>query len=259
MFHAIQRGLPFIYSTYAMAGVSAPITPAGILAQMTAELLAGLVFSQLVKEGASIILGMLPAYFEMKAMQSFYDPQSYLINLACAEILTYYNLPHCGTSGSGNGWGGDLIDFENYWMNHLSSSLGKAGLAPFVGDTLRSKVFSPLNVVYVNEVIEKVLKFSQGIVLNEDFFGIDEIEKQGPAGNFLASKLTQTHFKKAYIQSDIFPQFSMEKWQELGQPKPLSELKKYTAELISNQQTPDDYQAIIKKGETYIKNLKFSP
>ena len=139
-----ERGLPFIYNTYAMAGVSAPITPAGILAQMTAELLAGLIFSQLVKTGTPIILGMLPSYFDLKALVNFYDPQSYLISLGCAEILRYYNLPHSGTSGSGNGWMGDLIDFENYWLNHLIMVTGGAGLAPFVGDTLRSKVFSQI-------------------------------------------------------------------------------------------------------------------
>ena len=56
----IERGLPFIYSNYGMAGATTPITPAGILALLNAELLAGLVLSQLLKEGTPVILGMLP-------------------------------------------------------------------------------------------------------------------------------------------------------------------------------------------------------
>lgn len=254
---SIERGLPFIYSSYAMAGVSAPITPAGILAQMNAELLAGLVFSQLIKEGTPIVLGMLPAYFEMKAMQSFYDPTSYLINLGCAEMMQYYNLPHCGTSGSGNGWRGDLIDFENYWINHLSSVMGHSGLAPFVGDTMRSKVLSPINMVYVNEVIEKVLKFAGGIQLDEELIGLDEIHKQGPGGSFLASKLTRKYYKDAYFQSDIFPQLSMEQWQGLGSPDPMSVLIERTNDIIASLTIPDDHAELNNKGEVYIKTNSY--
>ena len=106
MFAAIERGLPFIYANYGMAGASTPITPAGQLALMNAEVLAGLTLGQLIKEGTPMILGNHPACFDMKGNQSFYDPKSYLIDLACAEMMAHYNLPYSGTSGSGMGWGG---------------------------------------------------------------------------------------------------------------------------------------------------------
>ena len=83
-----------------------------------------------MKPGAPIVLGMLPVYFDMKGLQTFYDPQSILLNLACAEIMAHYKLPHCGTSGSGTGWGMDLISADTYWMNTLTFALTKGGLAP---------------------------------------------------------------------------------------------------------------------------------
>jgi len=82
---AIERGLPFIYSNYGMAGASTPITPAGSLALLNAELLAGLTLSQLVCEGTPVILGSLPASFDMRGTGSFYSTTGYLLNLACAE------------------------------------------------------------------------------------------------------------------------------------------------------------------------------
>jgi trimethylamine--corrinoid protein Co-methyltransferase len=74
MIAAIQRGLPLICSNYGMVGMSTPITPAGSLALLNAELLAGLTFCQLVRKGTPVILGCLPAYFDMKAMLDYYDP-----------------------------------------------------------------------------------------------------------------------------------------------------------------------------------------
>ena len=93
------RGLPFIYSNYGMAGMSSPITPAGTLALLNAELLAGLVLAQLANPGTPVILGSLPAFFDMQTMVDFYDPRTYLINVSCAEMMAYYHLPHAGTSG----------------------------------------------------------------------------------------------------------------------------------------------------------------
>lgn len=87
---SLKETQPFIYSNYSMAGMSAPITPAGTMALLNAELLAGLTLSQLAREGTPIILGSLPAFFDMKEMTNFYDPHSLLLNLACAEMMAHY-------------------------------------------------------------------------------------------------------------------------------------------------------------------------
>ncbi len=79
---AISRGLPLIFSNYGMSGATCPITPAGTLVLLMAELLAGLTYSQIVKPGSPIILGSLPAAFDMKNAGSFYSPETLLLNLA---------------------------------------------------------------------------------------------------------------------------------------------------------------------------------
>lgn len=75
----------------------------GALAVLNAELLAGLVLAQLIREGAPVILGSLPASFDMHTMMSYYGAETMLLNLACGEMMAHYGVPHCGTSGSGGG------------------------------------------------------------------------------------------------------------------------------------------------------------
>ncbi len=177
---AIDRGLPIIYSNYSMAGMSTPITPAGALALLNAELLAGLVLSQLHKEGAPIILGSLPAFFDMKAMIDVYDPYTILLDLACAEMMDHYGLPHAGTSGSGTGWGPDLPEAGTLWLNHLTSCIGRVGLAPFVGSTLGSLAFSPAAAVYAHDVIGQAQRFAQGFALDAEFGRAGGDRHRGP-------------------------------------------------------------------------------
>jgi trimethylamine--corrinoid protein Co-methyltransferase len=255
MLEAIERGLPVIFSNYSLAGTSTPITPAGMLAVLMAELLAGLTLSQIFKEGAPIILGILPAFFDMKTMVNFYDPQSLLLNLACAELMAHYRLPHCGTSGSGTGWGPDLLASETYWMNHLTSTMSKVGLAPFVGDTLASKAFSPTNVVYAHEIIEQALRFARGFELSDEATGLDEIDQVGPGGNFLATDSTWAHFRTAYYTSPIFPRYSMENWQAEGMPQAMSLLREHTRQLLDGLQAPEDHDELMARGEAFIKSI----
>jgi trimethylamine--corrinoid protein Co-methyltransferase len=222
---------------------------------LLAELLAGLVISQVIKPGTPIALGMLPVYFDMKGMQTFYDPQSLLINLACAEIMAYYQLPHCGTSGSGTGWGMDLIAADTYWMNALSFALTKGGLAPFVGDSLGSKSISPCTLVHVHEIIDQALRFSDGFQLDDAQAVLDEITKVGPGGSFLSSPSTRKNYRDGYFTSQIYPRWAMERWQAEGRPEARQVLREKTQSMLADLPAPGDYNELIGRGSEFIKTL----
>ncbi len=250
---SIEHGIAAIFSNYGMAGMSTPITPAGALAFLDAELLAGVVLSQLAKEGAPIICGSLPAYFDMKTMVDFMEMQSFLINLACAEMMAYYKIPHAGTSGSGEGWGADLLAAGTNWANHLTSLMGKSGLAPFVGSGLNSKVYMPTQTVYANDVIAQARFFAQGFEVDDRHVGADEIiYEMKENGHFLMSELTLERYQNAYFQG-IFPRISLEKWEELGNPRMEQLLRDRTVELLSNQEAPEDHDSIISRGEEFLR------
>jgi len=251
----IERGLPFIYSNYGMAGATMPITPAGILALLNAELLAGLVLSQSIRAGAPVIIGMLPAFFDMRGMANFYDPISYVLDLACAEMTGFYRLPHCGTSGSGMGWGADLIAAGHQWANHLMSCLGKVGLAPFVGDTLGSTTMSPAIIVYADEVIAQARRTAAGFALDEAAAALDDIAEIGPGGNFLMAPGTLEHYRTAYFESGIFPNLTVDDWRQQGYPRADDRLRNRTRELLDTVVAPEDHDEIIDRGEAFIRSV----
>jgi trimethylamine--corrinoid protein Co-methyltransferase len=255
MVTTIDRGLPFIYSNYGMAGATTPITPAGTLALLNAELLAGLVLSQLLREGTPVILGILPAFFDLRRMSNFYDPTSYVLDLACAEMMAFYGLPHCGTGGSGMGWGADLIAAGHQWTNHLASCLGKVGLAPFVGDNLGSIGFSPSLIVFADEVIAQARRFARGVELDDASFALDDVSQVGPGGNFLMAAGTLERFRTAYFESAIFPNLTVEAWSEEGYPTADEKLRNYTRQLLEDLEAPDDHDDLIARGEAYISSI----
>ncbi|MBI5840098.1 MAG: trimethylamine methyltransferase family protein [Chloroflexi bacterium] len=250
---AIERGLPIIFSNYSMAGASTPLTPAGTLTLLMAELLAGLVISQTIKKGAKILLGMLPVYFDMRTMLNFYDPQSILISVACSEMMKHYGIPHCSTSGSGTGWGMDLIAADTYWMNTLSLLLSHGHLAPFIGDSLGSKSIAPTTIVHVHEIIDQALRLHNGFQLDDVNSAVDEIFKVGPGRSFLNQPSTLKNYRNGYYVSRVYPRYSMENWQKAGEPSARQVLREKTQELLSNLPVPGDHAELLGRGEEFIQ------
>ena len=244
-----------ITSITKIGAAAAPLTPAGTLALLLAELLAGLTISQIIKPGTPVSVGMLPAYFDMQTMLNFYDPQSILLNISCAEMMAFYQLPHCGASCSGMGWGMDLIAADTYWMNALTFALTKGGLAPFIGDGLGSKSISPCTVVHAHEIIDQAFRFADGFQLDDAQAALDEIAKVGPGGDFLSSPSTLRNYKSGYYTSPLYPRWNMEKWQAAGQPEARQVLREKTQALLQDLSAPEDYDVLMGKGEEYINSL----
>jgi trimethylamine--corrinoid protein Co-methyltransferase len=256
MITAIRHKLPLMFSNYGMYGGSTPVTRGGTLALLNAELLAGLVFSQLVKEGSQVILGSLPAAFNMKSMGSYYTPASYLLNLACAEMMAFYRIPHCGTSGSNNGRGADLMASENLWLNHLSSCLGKVGCAPFVGGNFESLVFSPATVVLSDHIISEARAFAEGIDLGEGQVNLEEIDRMGHGGNYFTANQTLSYMAGKGSTNHIWDTIGLEAWRERGMPSAEMELMSATREVsrLAMKENRDSLE-LIEQGNQYIQSL----
>ena len=88
-------GIPFQIFTIPGAGTSAPVTLAGTLALSVAELLSGLVLTQLVKPGAPVRLMGYAGSSDMRSGDfTFASPETALMASALAQILQSFGVPH---------------------------------------------------------------------------------------------------------------------------------------------------------------------
>jgi len=256
MMISIQNGIPVIFSNYAMYGATTPITEGGTLALLNAELLAGLVFSQLVKKASPIVLGSLPAAFNMVSMGSVYTASSYLLNVACAEMMEHYSIPHCGTSGSGKAWTPDIIATGEYWLNHFTNSIGKSDMVPFIGGNLDSLAFSPVNVVLSNYIIQELRKFAKGFSIGDESKNSSEIQTIGHGGDYLTSPQTLEAITNFNDSNKIWPSFNLDSWRAAGEKKKKKYLIEHSLELYENaKKLSKGNDDLIRKGEEIIQKL----
>ena len=95
-----KRGLPIVVSSSPQAGTSAPIKEAGIMAQINAEVLAGITLGQLVNPGAPVLYGSVPVRARMDTLgDSYGSVETSQYHVDCAQMARFYNLPNYSTSG----------------------------------------------------------------------------------------------------------------------------------------------------------------
>ncbi|MFW5747694.1 MAG: trimethylamine methyltransferase family protein, partial [bacterium] len=95
-----RRNQGCVVASLIMGGSSGPITLAGILAQQTAEILAGITLAQLVRPGAPVVYGSTSAPMDMMSggLTSGAPELSQIVSFT-AQLARFYNIP----SRSGGG------------------------------------------------------------------------------------------------------------------------------------------------------------
>jgi len=95
-----RRGLPVVVSSSPQAGTTAPIKEAGIMAQINAEVLAGITLGQLVNKGTPVIYGSVPVRARMDTLGDSYGAvETSQYNIDCVQMARYYQIPNYSTSG----------------------------------------------------------------------------------------------------------------------------------------------------------------
>jgi trimethylamine--corrinoid protein Co-methyltransferase len=94
-----KRGTPLVISSAPQGGSTAPIIETGIVAQINAEILAGIALTQLVNKGTPVLYGSVPGRANMADLHDSYGvPEFSQFNIDCIQMARYYGIP-CYSSG----------------------------------------------------------------------------------------------------------------------------------------------------------------
>ncbi len=100
MIEIARRRAPVVISSCPMGGATGPFDEFGMVAQINAELLAGVVLNQLASPGAPVLYGAVPVRTRLDNLNDLYGaPEFVHYNIDCAQMARYYGLPCYSTAG----------------------------------------------------------------------------------------------------------------------------------------------------------------
>lgn len=95
-----EMGLPVVVSSAPQAGTTAPIREDGIMAQINAEVLAGITLGQTVHPGTPLLYGSVPVRARMDNLADSYGaPETSQYNVDCVQMARHYGIPCYATAG----------------------------------------------------------------------------------------------------------------------------------------------------------------
>ena len=98
-----RRRVPVVISSCPMGGATGPFDELGMVAQINAELLAGITLNQLAAPGAPVLYGAVPVRTRLDNLNDMYAAAEFVhYNVDCAQMARYYDLPCYSTAGVGD-------------------------------------------------------------------------------------------------------------------------------------------------------------
>ena len=204
LFISAENMIPVVYMPCCMMGGTAPLDRNAALAQCFAEILAGLVISQLANEGAPFIIGSMPSIMDMKTTVSSYAaPEFHLMVAASSEMADFYNLPFYGTAACSDAKIIDPQSMSEISYQLFAAMLSKANLVHDVGVFDHCNSVSPAAVVLSNEIINSYKSFNKGIVINNrNDIDLDLIRNVGHGKHHILEDNTLMRFREVW-----YPEF----------------------------------------------------
>ena len=218
-----------------LMGVTSPVTVTGTLVQSNAEVLSGVVISQLVREGSPVVYGAAPMVLDMKrATPCLGAVEAMMVACATAEIGKHYGMPthaYLGVSDS------KAVDSQSGYESGLGIALGALARINVVsGPGMLASVNcqSLEKLVIDNELCGVAYRLIEDVRLESSDLSVDLIKNVGPGGYFLEQEHTRAHFRKElFIPSDIFCRLSPESWKEAGAKDAFKRARKNVNRLLS--------------------------
>ena len=214
---AVEAGVPILYSPGPLMGATGPATVAGTLALTTAEVLFGLVLTQLVKPGAPLVLKPDTDVFDMKTTQCTYgSPEQNLGKVAMAQIARFYNLPIYGLGGGVEGKVPDAEAASEAMMSMLLNGLAGMTLSQSLGTLSWGLYGSPEMVVICDELVHMIKRVLAGISITNDTLAVDVIREVGHGGSFLQHEHTMRYFRQELFFPNLFRRQTIDQWMKSG-------------------------------------------
>lgn len=213
----VKAGVPVLYSPGPLMGSTGPTTVAGTLALTTAEVLFGVVLTQLIKPGAPVILKPDTNVFDMRAMQCTYgSPEQNLGKVAMTQLAHFYEIPIYSLGGGVEAKVPDAEAASEAMMNMLLNGLAGTTLSQSLGTLSWGLYGSREMVVICDELAHMIKRVLDGITISDETLALDVIREVGHGGSFLAHDHTARLFRQELYFPLLFQRQTIDQWVHSG-------------------------------------------
>ncbi len=232
----VKRNLPVVITCCSMPGLTSPITIGGTIVQNNAEVLAGIVMTQIINPGAPVIYGNCSFGSDMRyATPAAGAIEAPIIAKYSKAMSSYYKVP-CRVGGS-------LTDSKELdWQagSECTTSLLSAlennsdFLFHSCGEIDGLNIFSMEKFLLDEEIISSYLSIENRDFINDESINVESIKNVGPGGNYLFEEDTLIKCRDELFIPKTYNREIYINWKTNGCPTVLSNVKAEVKKRLDN-------------------------
>ncbi len=234
-----RQRMPVVLSAAPMAGSTAPVTLAGMLAQLNAEQLAGLALTQLAAPGCPVIIGPIPAISDLRTGSYLGGSiELGMANAAITQMAHFYDVPIYNSAGMTESKLPDIQAGIEKTQSVIQVALAGANFIHHAAGMLEDmSTIAYEQFVIDNDILGMAMRAVQGIEVTQEKLALDVIDRVGPGSHFLADDHTFQHMRtEHYFPSEVIDRQDRDAWDKDGRQDARQRAKDIARDLLANHQ-----------------------
>jgi trimethylamine--corrinoid protein Co-methyltransferase len=232
-----------LLSPFVLGAANTPPDIPATIAQLNAEALAALAYTQLAAPGAPMIYGQYSVSVSMRSGAPMSGmPEVTLINVVIGQLARRYGLPWRTTASQSSAKTFDAQSGYESAIAYMSGATANANLMMHAGGWDEAGLVCCM-AKFVADAEQNLLiaKYAQGISFDYFDEALEAVRRIGPGGHYLGDSFTLKRFKDAFVSPEMLDYLSYEQWRVQGS-KDMAERCRAKAQVILDtyEQPPMD-------------------
>ena len=213
-----KRNQPILCSPFVLGGANTPASVPATVAQLNAEALSALAYTQVVKKGCPAIYGHYLSTVSMKSGAPMAGtPEISLMNFMIGQMARFYGIPWRTSNTLGGAKTFDAqAGYESAMTMNAVLMAGANYMWHSAGWNEAGMHCSIAKFVVDAEICEMGYRMAEGVNWDDFDVALSAITDVGPGGHYLGHPHTLEHFQKAFFMPEMFDNNSIEQWQAEG-------------------------------------------
>ena len=235
-----RHNQPVLCSPFVLGGANTPASTVPAVAQLNAEALSALAYTQVVRKGAPAIYGH---YLSTVSMQSGAPmagtPEISLMNFMIGQMARYYGVPWRTSGPLGGAKTFDAqAGYESATTLMATCLAGANYIWHAAGWNEGGLHCSMAKFVVDAEQCAMAYRMAEGPRWDDFDEALAAVRDVGPGGHYLGHPHTQGNFQRAFFMPRLFDNNSFEQWLADGERETGERARDYARKLLSEYEEP---------------------
>jgi trimethylamine--corrinoid protein Co-methyltransferase len=236
----VKRRQPVLCSPFVLGGANTPASTAPAVAQLNAEALSALAYTQVVRKGAPAIYGHYLSTVSMASGAPMAGtPEISLMNFMIGQMARFYDVPWRTSNTLGGAKTYDAqAGYESATTMMAVLMAGANYIWHSAGWNEAGMHCSMAKFVVDAEQCAMGHRMASGIRWDDFDEALAAVRDVGPGGHYLGHEHTQANFQRAFFMPKLFDNNSIEQWEADGSKELTQRALEYAEKTLKEYEEP---------------------